>query len=230
MLASTEQLGLLLDITDESKIPLLTLLLQSVDAAVKDYTHDFWEQVTYTEYPPVAPGVRQITLEHLPVHSAGLQVWEDSNGVFDENSPAFQDNQLLTLGEHYGLVLDYAPPGVGLKNWSMSGILERLNGYWPVWSRASQPLRLSFEERATHGSVKVTYTAGFPAGQIPPGLTYAVLEFASLLNRTRKFGGLNVQSEGLGSYNYSLATQMLGSWPEFGSIRQMLAPWKKIIV
>jgi hypothetical protein len=53
------------------------------------------------------------------------------------------------------------------------------------------------------GAIKVAYTAGYTAAQMPADITLAACELVAYLRSLREKGA-PVQSEGLGAYNYAL--------------------------
>jgi hypothetical protein len=80
------------------------------------------------------------------------------------------------------------------------------------------------------GSIRVTYTAGYPALSMPEDLMSAVDGLACMMYRSQKFGGSPVQSESLGAASYSLAVQFLANMAPVGTPRQTLNSYREMVV
>lgn len=201
----------------EDEDVLLNLIHPLAEAAICDFLQQQVEQVLHTEFYPagqvysgdedtrlsdyeltggrliatrgVSASGDELQLQHLPVISSGLRVWEDTGAHAGYASGAFVADTELTHGSDFWLDQDES----GL---SHTGILRR-SGRWPPEPR----------------SVKVTYYGGWTVAQLDAKNAARVLRYAALLTvakafwetRTlRKTGGVGgVTSESIGKYSYS---------------------------
>ena len=197
-------------------------LRQEVEAAIKSYLKWEVEQVAaQTDYydgsaqPELVlrrPFVRSIT-----------DVWVDPQGAYGQNADGFP-NPPLTNGTDYSLKYDADTGG-------KSGLLIRLRGSW-YWMpsdhfySAFQGGGLSYfgppKWPSGMGNVKVVYTYGFTAAEMPLDIKLAVSTMVSIVSNSVKYGW-PVQSESLARYSYSLA---ISREAEFGSVRQLLSRWR----
>ncbi len=79
------------------------------------------------------------------------------------------------------------------------------------------------------GNIKVQYSAGYSAAELPADLTYAATMLVAYMVRVLPTGA-PLQSEGLGSYNYSIATLSggIGTVPELGTIARTLSRYRDV--
>jgi hypothetical protein len=78
----------------------------------------------------------------------------------------------------------------------------------------------------SYGNIKAVYAAGWTAAQVPQDLAHAVNQFAAWMYRNAEYGGLGLQHEHLGGYDYQLAQQVLTGTPELGALRQLLSRYR----
>lgn len=206
----------------------LTIWCNNIDAAIKDYCGYDIEQATYPGAGPTngkgdsgfytGLGTRYLVLRHRPVLITGLTVYQDMSGRFGTNPDGAFDSSttVLTYGTDYTIQLDGYSSSAAL---SRTGILERINGVWPslaVYQRG----RLVHDEQPQRGNVKVAYTAGYSS--VPPAITQAAALWVAHIRRIQAQGG-GIQSEGLGSYNYSMVPIQWGMPDE---VRLLLSKYR----
>jgi hypothetical protein len=243
-LASLSQLKILLSValSDTSQDAILQQCLDAATQAAQSYTKRpglVSPPVTYdgtgSNPRPVylsGTGTDTIRLPHYPVGGSSITIFEDLMGFFGTAPNAFAA-AALTEGVDYVLGRD-DPTGTYL---SLSGIVHRLRspnlssvlgvvpGGVPYGTLSGGPAGPTWSR--SQGSVKVTFTAGFVAGGVPPDLANAVAEIAAWTKRNGQFGGQEmVASENLGSYGYSVAAAGVGSAPALGSVRQTLSRYR----
>lgn len=205
--------------------------LRAAIAAIKSYCKLNFEQATYTHYHDGA-GQRDLFLLERPVASI-ISVNVDATGCYGDGPSAFAATTLWTPGTEYSLVRDYGAI-------SRSGRLRRLSGIgssnawlnddWGMgYGRGYLSGRTGPGWPGGSGNIKVVYVAGFLPADIPAEIAMAANEVAKLLYLRRNVAG-PVRHERLGEYDYDLMQIPIGSLPELGSVRQMLAPWKEIVV
>lgn len=169
-------------------------------------------------------GTRRLVLKHWPVTEV-VSVYHDPLGFFGDNPDgAFATATLLTLGADYTVQWDGCLPGTSTRC-SKSAILERIGTVWPCrlgWT----PGRVTGFPVAGLGNLKISYVAGYPANAVPAPIRSAICLLAAFIRRNAQAGG-NISSESLGGYSYSLFGPNAGQWPELGSIRGMLAPYRE---
>lgn len=198
--------------------------IQAADAIIKEYCGQPFDcpPVSYTDFY-TGTGTQYLTLRTRPCLSVPApQVWLDPFGYFGEANGAFAPNTQLTYGADFLLNIDQRD-GVT----SRSAILIKPDSAWPQIPKAYIPGRLTPEQMPSFGNIKVTATYGFNA--IPYDLQHACNWCAAYIKRAGPQGG-NLQSEGLGQYNYAIAQRALGAMLEIGEIRQVLSRWRDIAV
>lgn len=155
-----------------------------------------------------------------------IAVWLDVSGRFAENPDgSFAAATLLVEGTDYTISLDGTLPGTSTKC-SYGGCLERLGGAWPR-SVAYVAGRIMPVTLPTAGCLKVGYVGGYPT--IPGDIIAAACQLAAVMRNQRQYGR-GIQSEGYDSYAIAFATTVLNSAPELGSVRQLLAAYRRILV
>ncbi len=135
-------------------------------------------------------GTQQILLRHRPAYTTPVpQVWVDQNGYFGASSGSFQgSDQPLVYGQDFC----FDTPEEGQP--SKSGLLIRVNNYWPRPAVRSDGL-LSPYLGISHGNVKITYTAGYTVDTLPADFRFATI---SLVTKMRGFMpvGYELSSDG----------------------------------
>ncbi len=156
-------------------------------------------QAARTEYYD-GTGTQLLLLRHRPVlTSPTIQCWVDQSGWWGAASGAFGSSTELTYGTDFSLKIDQ-PDGT-----SRSGILVRLNSFWPERT-LRQAGMLSPYQWTGHGCVKVTYTAGYTVATLPP-LLRGACEFLVARMRYALPLGMEIGSESYEERSISLVTQ-----------------------
>lgn len=231
MLATLEQVKNQLGITSVSQDAAIDLWRIGADAAIKAYTHRDLEQTTY---PGCATGGEGdsgyydgtgslfLLLRQTPVTSI-TALYVDATGRYDQNPDgAFASATLQTYGTDYDLRWDGCLPGTTTKC-SHSGILRRFGAAWPA-SYVRRVGSLLPGMVSNGGSVKIAYVAGYST--IPGDLVIAVGQIVAVM-RSQAKQGMPLTSESQGAYSYSLASQVLGTMPQLGTTRQLLAKYRR---
>lgn len=236
MLLDLATTSVLLGITDQKQYRALSTLIHWADAAVKRYLDRDIEQTTYPGAAAEGTGdsgyysgddTRFLLLRQYPV-SAVASVYSDSAGRWGQNPDgSFQAATLLIAGTNYALDLDGCLPGTSTPC-SYKGILRRTDGVWPAM-RVFHAGVIRPEVAPGNGNLKVAYTAGYPQGSIPADITGACFELVGWMRKNMKRGG-QVDQENLGAYGYTMTKTMLGSMPELGSTRQLLARHRRVSI
>lgn len=198
--------------------------LQGADAAVKQYCKRQFEQAAYVEYYD-GQGTPYLPLRQRPVGAVSA-VYLDAMGFYGDGANAFPTNSLLVSGKDYILRRD------GTNGASESGLLQRLGGGWTgaildwpaEWRRGTLTARVPPVWSIGSGNVKVLYTAGYQT--IPDDLKLATLQLAIQVYKFRKRGGLLLQHERLGDYDY----QLLALAPDLGTTRQLLSRYREVAI
>lgn len=169
---------------------LLSYLIQGVDAGIKQYLKRNIEQAEYTEYY-CGNAQNKLVLRNRPALVANMSVWFDPNGQYGRRADAFPPHTLQRDG--YDYVLD-SPDGVK----SNSGLLIRLaggpsggvpGGPWAFELRkGTLTARLPPVWSVGFGNIKVTYTAGYAADEIPEDLKLAATSFAAWMRAVTPIG------------------------------------------
>lgn len=244
-LGSVSTVKTLLGITDSSQDALLAILLAAADAAAKTYIRRGKSKTAFTNWPETGSdtvylsgeGKPDLILPYWPV-TAVSSVYLDQAGYFGDGASAFAATSLLTAGMDYVLVRDDGSASTTARLRRLSGFGtgglwgDDFGGQWSpgrVGTASGGPLSWGGRERpcwpAGSGNVKVTFTAGYTS--VPADLTMAVNDITILLYNNRTRGGQQMQSESLGDYSYSLASQAVGGAPELGTARQMLNAYRE---
>lgn len=164
-------------------------------------------------------GTELLLLDQRPVQSIS-SIYLDSGGWFGDPSGSFASGTLLTSGVDYALKRD----NNSRTEKGLSGIVARINGYWPRPSRSRGDL-LTADFGDVYGNIKVTYTAGWKT--IPPDIIFACNMLIAESRRIATAGG-SKQSESFSdvtSYSYTLSTS-----PGMMDSRQILQRYKPMIV
>ncbi len=169
-------------------------------------------------------GRRRLYLRNKPI-TAITNVWFDASGLFDENPDgSFTTASLLVYGTDYILPFDGCLPGTTTPC-CYAGCIERTRGAWPL-CYSYVPGMLTRQTVVGQGNIKIAYTAGYPQTAIPQPIRSAVCMLTAFIRRSAKYGGGMLSSESLGAYSYSLVGPQAGQYPELGSIRGMIAPYR----
>lgn len=108
----------------------------------------------------------QIRVREVPIKVSELTaVYVDPTGYYGQGSGAFAAATLQTAGTDYFLRVDQ-PDGVT----SRSGIIERVSGVWSG-TVVRDGGRLSSSPSFGRGNIKVTHTAGYAPGAVPPEIS-----------------------------------------------------------
>ena len=221
-LCTVDDIKSFLNITGTAQDALLQICLDSASQSIRDYLDSAIEQSSYTHFFD-GTGLRSIVLRQRPVITVS-SVYLDASGYYGQAPGGFPVNTLLVSGVDYVLTYDDA----GSSGVSRSGILKRIGtgdlNLYTAFNTLAAGNRGSAWTRGT-GTIKVVYTAGWPT--VPPSIKLACISLSSLIYTNRSRAGLQVSSESLGSYSYSLSGSGGGA-PEMGSVRQLLAAYREI--
>ncbi len=217
--------------SDVSKDVGLTQDLAFSEGVIKRFLkRPYLESTALTEYYS-GQGKPDLVLNHYPVQSV-QGVWCDPGGYAGQgtNQP-FGPTTEYRAGLDYVLVPDQ-PDGT-----SKAGILKRMGGgpigmafdspLWGGWGRGSLTAQLPPAWSAGTGNIKVAYTAGYVPEALPQELRLACCELAAYFKRIKKWGGVPFVSEHLDLYSYTFGTQPLNKFPELGSVRAALLPFRR---
>lgn len=222
-----------LGITGSSLDPQLQIWIDQANAIVCRYCDREFE---YAAYPSASltgsgdsgyyegPVGRILALRQYPV-IAITSIYRDFTGWWGQNPDSpFAAATLLTAGIDYALKLDGCLPGTSTRC-SESGHVFSLTGGWGGrlihrhgWVTPTFGLGL--------GNLKVAYTAGYTADQMPEDLKAACCSIIAWIRRNYDKGG-PLQSESQGAYSYSLGSASSADFPEIGTVRQTLAKWRR---
>lgn len=247
-LTSRATVKTLLGITDTSVDDILDICVSAAISAVKSYLRGGAVAHAFTSWPETGSDSQYWSgnnhhswpLEFTPV-TAIASIYFDPDGFFgDGPATAFPSDTLLTAGTDYVLKKDAST------SISTSGLVVRLGGRgstatgsmfgedssWFPFSMFTpatlSPGSLAASGRrpavwgAYPGGYKITYTAGYTS--LPADLGHAATLFAVQLYRNREVAGYTISTEGLGAYHYALLSNP--GYPEFGTIRQLLAKYR----
>lgn len=234
-IVGTDVVKAALRITTGAEDAALAVLVPMADQFVKRYCNRDFERTTY---PGAAPGglgdsgyysgkgFPELRLRQAPVVSVA-SVYLDDYGQFGQNpAGSFGATTLLTAGQDYMLKYDGSLGGAPCSN---SGVLLRVNDVWPAQYRRERGGLSSFPV-ANEGSIKVSYTAGYTADDMPADLVGAVCELVAGLRKWLVQGG-PLQSQSLGAFSYStFGPIMAGMLPTLGDVRSVLAMYRRAAV
>lgn len=190
----------MLGITNSSQSLLLEGTANGVVEQVKNLISSPLSQQTITEYYS-GNGQETLKLRWRPIVKTGLVVIEDVGGGYGGDANRFPASGELTIGVDYDVNID------GVTGYSMDGILYRINNRWAsAWRR--EPTRLGVRPGNVHGSIKVTYTAGFSDADWAgcSGITSIIMQAIAMETAAqyRMQNGIGpITSESLNGYNYS---------------------------
>lgn len=208
----------------------LQQVLDAADQAVRDYCHQEFTQTARTEFYS-GSGQRDLVLRQRPV-SAVSAVYVDPTGYYGDGANAFAAETLQTIGVDYVLVRDDGSTGAsGLLRRTTQGWVGQPGGYGPWNGWYAGPLATDGSWVGWprgEGNVKVQYTSGYAT--IPAAVVQAVNALAAWILRTPGATGHPLQGETLGRYSYQIANRALGMAPELGSVRQLLANYRELVV
>ena len=228
-----------LGVTGTGQDTQLTAFLEGAIAAVKTYLRGGYNRTAFSSWPESGAdtqyisgnGRTKLVLKFRPV-TAVASVYLDPTGYFGKGTSPFASSTLLTDGSDY--VLDWDETG----SVSSTGILLRIRGtlaqgeqgpWWPfIFQGGTLVARQTAAWPYGQGNIKITYTSGFSA--VPDDLELAVNNLAAWIRANAKRGGQPLSSESLSDYSYSLASSgMSNSYPELGTVRQLLSSYRDIL-
>jgi len=214
-----------ISLSDTSRDPQLSILLDMASQQIKDYCRREFEPQTYTEYYS-GTDRRELVLRQRPVTSI-TNLWVDWFGAFGDNpSGSFPDASKLVFGTDYNLDWDGSWPVGSSTRVCYNGVVLRLNSIWQFRSRAYYPLQLSPDSQSSDGTIKVVYTAGY--NPIPMDLQYATAYVVSYMKRVLPVGG-DLEMEKIGEYMYKIHYPRYGQIPpELASARQVLNRYREV--
>lgn len=218
-----------LGITATTEDAKLTQFIGFVDAQIKQYCRQNFEQATYTEYYS-GTGVRTVVLLRRPVQSI-TSVYLDQNAYYGQATPSFAASTILTVGTDYALELDESLSNGQVV--SRAGIMVRVATIWPEMNASFYPGRITQEYGPAFGNIKVTYVAGYPAAAFPQDVKLAACMMVAGIRRSAPFGGMTPTGERISDYSYTLATRYRespGVLQELGSARQILSRYREIAI
>lgn len=208
--------------------------ITAASAAIELYLGYPLNRESRTEYYD-GTGCPELPLRIRPVTTLGA-VYLDGGGYYGKASGAFAASTQLTDGTDF--VLDYS---ASVNTESRTAILRRLraSGF-----ERGEPLRRGRLTRIAipgaawpvgYGNIKVTYTAGVDSGSIPEDLQQACILLVQWFRLNTKTSGQGVASESLGGYSVSFgapetATNTIASAGPLGGLRQLLEPWRRIVL
>lgn len=139
----------------------LTFILEWVSSLIEEILNrPNMSKKERTEYYQ-GTGSQKLLLRSRPVFTTpDIQLWLHEGGHYGSTSDAFGTGTLLTYGSDYFLKIDQED------GTSRSGILFRLNNFWPKPSIRQGGYLSPFVWEDT-GSIKVTYTAGYTVDSLP---------------------------------------------------------------
>ena len=164
------KVALEIDPDDKSEDARLNIWLKAACDIIESYLGRPLYRQERTEYYG-GSGTQKLSLRATPVWAAPApQVWVDQGGNFGAASGAFPDTKKLTYGTDFTLWLD-SDDGAR----SDRGILIRHGGHWnKVGVRQAGLLSPFIQENP--GTIKVTYTGGRYAEDLPYDLVLAAIQ------------------------------------------------------
>ena len=162
----------------------------------------------------------------------GIAAWVDAAGFYGAGVQPFAARQEVFHGRDYVLTLDGGPTS------GKSGLLRRLGGgpalarqgdwWWPLapGGRGTLTARLPSAWAPGVGNIKIAYTAGYTAAEVPADLKLAVGELAVWIYRYAPQGGVLVVGEHYEDFGYQLGK--LHSEPDLASVRQILTRYRSV--
>lgn len=206
MLASLDDLKVMVNVTTTSSDAALQLFLAASDAAVKTYCGRAFEKATYTEYPDPATG-RELLLKQWPVRQitgtdaamTALGVWYQPDGYWGTPTSSFAAATKLVSGTDYALDPDgngrlyrignaWADWGWGWGGYSSYGG-SGYGGYGYAYGGADACY-------GRRGSVKAVYVAGWDPSEVPADLAGEVLHEAAMRWKFSTIGVFGASSAG----------------------------------
>lgn len=138
-------------ITDSSQDAVIDQLILQCQSRLETYCGRLFDVATYTEILE-GNGARGLPTRQRPINYVD-SLYEDRIANYGDAPDAFPAASLLEFGVDYTFVRD------GLNGVGKSGVLFRINGYWP---RPIEFVGGNITPRPTNiGNVKVTYNAGY---------------------------------------------------------------------
>lgn len=214
--------------------PDLVLPSIAVQVGTTTFTQVFYTGTTATSFTGCTGGTGTMNTGgavNSPV------VFYDPQAYWGQAPQAFAADTQIVMGTNFAVLTDggggYAGGFVSGKSAgrkSARGLLRRIGGsgqgfvgFYPenYWSGKLGARKLPTWPNG-QGNIKVCYTAGYAAYDVPLAIVNACTQLAAYLVRTVPTGA-PLQSESLGAYSYSVMTQQTDV-PEIGSIVGMLRP------
>jgi len=181
-------------------------------------------------------GLPELVMPGKPVNTTVTEVRLDYQGGRGQVPNSFGTDTVLTQGVDYlldadrGILEMYKTPASVLLGWPSYGA-----GPGIQWSGVSNyGMRAAYWPRIK-GCVKVTRSNGYTAATCPADLRGAVIQIAAWLRANQTWGGWVQGSQSYIDASVGLvqaASETLGSVsvPALGTARQMLAPYREMVI
>jgi hypothetical protein len=144
-------------------------------------------------------GTQKLLLRHRPVYTTPtIQVWVDHHGFYGSSEGAF-GGDVLVYGQDFCVQLDEEGRP------SKSGILVRINTFWPRPAVRVDGLLSPFLSEA-FGNIKVVYSGGYTVDTLPADFRLATI---ALVTKMRGFfpTGFELSSDGYMDKNISIIAE-----------------------
>lgn len=200
--------------------------------SVNQYCKRRFTQQTYTHFFDGSL-TQNLCLKQSPVlatSASDITVYLDPTGRWGTNPDgSFQTATLLVYGTDYapridGTLGDENDDSQDATPVSKCGILYRIGRMWP--GRYQYGPGLVGQLAPGAGNIQVTYTAGWTQATLPMSIRIAICQIAGVILRSAPFGGF-LQSESWQGYSYSLGIQAINGYPELGTSRANLNPYRR---
>lgn len=202
-----------------------------VNAAILNYVKWPMEQVEDQVDYYNGTGTGYFNLRRLYVSEVS-ELKLDVQGFGGQAPGAFAADTELTQGVDWMLDLDTG-------NYSKGGLILRIgasnSNLWPWFGGGSnyvggRPGGLAYQYGIcwpkVPGCLKVTYTAGFAEDAVPYDIKLAFCTAVTIIKNSTQYGVMTT-GETLGDYSYS---GQLATAQEFGSVRQLLSPYRDLAI
>lgn len=144
----------------------LGFLIAMASSWIEEYVGRDLELRSRTEYLH-GTGTQKLQLKYRPVYLTP-RVWVDDGGYYGSASGAFTDAESeLTYGTDFAIRLDEENTGT-----SRSGLLIRINDYWPRFLANQRGLLSPFVTEGL-GNIKVSYSGGYTQDTLPANIRFA---------------------------------------------------------
>ena len=156
-----------IDPDDTSEDAVINYCIEWASNWIEEYLNRKLSLKQRTEYYD-GTGTQTLQLRARPVYSVPeISVRVDEAGFYGSTSGAFASDTALTYGGDFCLKIDQDD---GIR--SRCGLLIRMKSYWPRPSVRQRGLLAAFIGN-DHGSIKITYTAGYTVDELPAQLRMA---------------------------------------------------------